>query len=488
MLPRLPVLTALLALLLGAAAPASSIPTPAAASGRVPKTERDTLLASMRNFRLLLDASRSSLHAIPGSRYPTHEHAWYVDTLAALESDVTRDADPAVAAVDGWQARYDALKQAFVDQMYDACPECYYRDRARAVVMLQLKQDEAIVLDRARSRPGLTPEASARLARLSDRLDGTDPRDVWALRRDLGLTRRPLTTVTTASGRRTFRDQLRYTPTLPTAGARAGANVPPPSINGAWRPNRWVSRANWADYQQLVPWLNNVLEGTGTAALMRSVGIDPLNYTMALISTESSFFHGAVSPSNAFGYMQTLVGTARRVLGDHLSSYNELMAADAQAYAATDPARRAPGSAPQAVLTPGQLDARGAALRNNWKTNVFIGVTYLRENLERYTSRLAASGVTDPARTGPILQGIIASAYNAGEGAVNRYWRRGLSATIADATRSIVPYGQTRRYVRTIARLSGMQWVSAEDAAGLPGAPAPATAPPAAGAALPAGA
>ncbi len=440
------------ALTCGGRAWAASAPAAPAAAQRSPKTERDTLLASMKNFALLIAAS-GDLKELPQSAYPTHDAVWYAATLKSLQDDATANADPDVAAMDGFQKRYDALKQNFIDQVYDACPKCYRRDRRNAITAMQIKEDEAIDADRFLSRPALTPAQRAFGEQLQWRINTMSPfalKDVRDDMNDAGLPRAPLTEVATPSGTRHFRDLLRQPPVLPTAGPRAGSNVPPPPIGGDWHPNQWVSKANWADYKLMVPWVENVLRQTGTYDLMAANGIKPVEYTLALISSESSFYRGATSNirnrttgavTHAYGFMQLLQGTAKRVLAGSMDDYRRIMAAD------TD--------SPQKVLTPGQLT--GAALKRDWKTNVFIGVAYLKQHIEEFSARLRDSGITAPGETGPILQGLVASAYNAGEGAVRKYWER-LDVALRDPSASIVPYAETRNYVRKISAMTLMDW------------------------------
>jgi soluble lytic murein transglycosylase-like protein len=97
------------------------------------------------------------------------------------------------------------------------------------------------------------------------------------------------------------------------------------------------------------------------------------------------------------------------------------------------------------TLSAGQLTAQN--LRSNWKTNVVIGVEYLKQHVVEFRDKLAKEGITDPSQTGPLLQNIIAAAYNAGEGAVRKYWDRRIDIAAADPTRSIVPYKETKNYV-----------------------------------------
>lgn len=438
---------------------AGAVPPPS----QGPKTDRVTMLASMKNFGLLLDASQSSLKEIPGSKYPTHDYPWYRAELAKLSGDVAANENPDRAAIVAFFARYDKLKQNFVDQMYDACPDCYNRDRRKAVIALQAREDAAIVIDRAENKPGVTDAQRERLDRLAKRLDGVDPNSVWGVKKDLGITRAPMTVVETSDGSRSFRDRLRYSPRLPTAGRPNAVTEPPPPAEGEWRPNQWVSRANWNDYKQLVPWLQTVLEKTGTAKLMADAGIKPYEFALSLISSESNFYHAARSPAKAYGYMQVLVGTAKTVLAGSMQNYRDVMRADREAYARLDPSQRNPGNAPQTELSARQLTAQN--LRSDWKTNVFIGVTYLKQHVLEFKEKLAASGYTDPAKTGPLLQNIIAAAYNAGEGAVDKYWNRRLDIAAADPTKSIVPYKETKNYVRSIYERT--------DAATVPESPTP---------------
>lgn len=132
-------------------------------------------------------------------------------------------------------------------------------------------------------------------------------------------------------------------------------------------------------------------------AASREHGVDP-SLVLALIREESFFRSDARSPANAYGLMQLLQGTARQVAD---GSGLKVMARDLY-----DP-----------------------------EINVRLGLEYLKTLLERYDGRLY----------------LALAAYNAGPHRVDQ-WRRDFPLADEEEFIEMIPFSETRNYVKNILR------------------------------------
>lgn len=240
-------------------------------------------------------------------------------------------------------------------------------------------------------------------------------------------------------------------------GERA-AQVPPPTM---------VSGRQEGSYKKLVAYLTDVSHKSGLYQKLVSLGIDPLPFMLALVKSESNFQQRVVSPAAAYGYMQVLVPTAKGVLSKNKGFYQE--------------------------MTGEKLGAvTGQSLLDNWKMNVIAGTLFLKEQVERFDGLVAELPTRE--QQGKMLINLIASAYNAGPGAVAAYLTgqrpsqvsaaelRGIEdnekaqqkVAAATAEKSVVPYKETRGYVAKIQNWYETWRTSWSSWADLRGASAPA--------------
>lgn len=218
-------------------------------------------------------------------------------------------------------------------------------------------------------------------------------------------------------------------------GDRA-AQVPPPTM---------VSGRQEPSYKKLVAYLTDVAHRSGLYQKLVGLGVDPLPFMLALVKSESNFQQRAVSPAAAYGYMQVLVPTAKGVLAKNKAFYQEMTGEK---------------------LNTGAIS--GQSLLDNWKMNVIAGTLFLKEQVERFDGLVEKLPTAE--QQGKMLINLIASAYNAGPGAVAAYLTgqrpsqvsaaelRGIEdnaqaqqkVAAATAEKSVVPYRETRGYVAKI--------------------------------------
>ena len=226
--------------------------------------------------------------------------------------------------------------------------------------------------------------------------------------------------------------------------------MPPPQMVGGNQQD---------EYAKLVPWLTKVLHDSGTYGLMERFGIDPLPFVLTLTKSESDFKQRVVSPMNAFGFMQLLVPTARRVCSAEKTSVESML---------------------ERRISCGSIT--GQTLKDDWKLNIVLGTLYLKKHVEEFGSRVAGLKRSLDEK-GKVLINLISGAYNAGEGALRKYLARmdrsGRSLDDIDPRQSVIPYNETENYVRKIQRWYGTfrTWIDARTDAIAAGQPGPVVGP-----------
>lgn len=236
-----------------------------------------------------------------------------------------------------------------------------------------------------------------------------------------------------------LRPQLppRPEPIEPQMIARRAAAAPVPRV--------LVGRQRESSYEQVVAYMAQVSHRSGLDRRLKQLGVDPLPFMLALVKAESEFRQHVVSGSNAYGYSQVIVPTAREVLVRNRHFYERMTGE---------------------TLVPAQVT--GQRLLDDWRMNLMAGILYLKEHVQLFYGLVRQ--LPTPDQQGKMLINLIASAYNAGPYAVAGYLTgkrpaqvtraelESLSnndralATVAAAApeESVVPYEETRGYVRKI--------------------------------------